>query len=535
MLSGLALTVLNSDDKALNPAANGWVGWAPLLAHLSCARGLATLPEAQAMEMVWLPSPSPMFTTPRAFTSASIARQLVSQAWPNLVAQLLAVGMMVADTIITGHYSTADLAGVAIGSSFYVSVIMLLTGTMQAVAPTVAHHVGARRDEAVAGALQQGFWLASALAVPGLLLMFNPEPLLHLASVPAETAQRASDYLSAAALGVPAVLVYRTFTGFSNAVGQPKALMVISALVTACHVPLAWALVHGALLWPPMGGTGCGLSTALVNWLGLLWGALYLVLHKGYARYQLWAQLQGPRWPALCDLLRLGLPIGMSTFIDVSSFTMIAVLAARMGEATVAGHRIISNLTALIYMLPLSLGIATLVHVGQAMGAQDPERARATARMGLRLSLGCALLIGMVLWLLREPVIALYTSDATVRQVALSLVLFLCLYQGLDGLQTVASYALRGYKVTLLPMVIHTVCFWGVGLMGGYWLSFSAPWRAGEPSVQGFWQACVAATVLASVLFVTLLRRVAQARLPVVEAGSPGDALAPVVEELRAR
>lgn len=447
----------------------------------------------------------------RAFTSASIARQLVAQAWPNLVAQLLSIGMMVADTIIAGHYSTADLAGVAIGSSFYISVVMLLTGTLQAVAPTVAHHVGARREHDVAGALQQGFWLACCLAVPGLLLMLNPEPLLRLASVPTDTLERAASYLSAAAFGLPAMLVYRTFSGFSNAVGKPKALMAISALVTATHLPLAWALTNGHLGLPAMGGVGCGLSTALVNWLAVCCGALYLVLNKGYQRYQLFAQLQGPRWPAMRDLLRLGLPIGMSTFIDVSSFTLIAILAARMGEATVAGHRVISNMTALIYMLPLSLGIATLVHVGQAMGAQDPERARATARMGLRLSLACALVIGVVLWLVREPLIGLYSSDATVRAVALALVAYLCLYQGFDGLQTVASYALRGYKVTLVPMVLHTVCFWGVGLMGGYWLSFHAPWRGAEPSVVGFWQACVAATVLASVLFVGLIGRVAKA------------------------
>lgn len=452
-----------------------------------------------------------MPTTDRALSSATIARQLVSQAWPNLVAQLLSIGMMLADTIIAGHYSTADLAGVAIGSSFYISVIMLLNGTLQAVSPVVAYHVGARRDQQVAGALQQGLWLACALIVPGLLLLLNPEVLFRLAAVPAATAQRASDYLWAASLGLPAVLFYKTFAGFSNAVGQPKALMAISALVTAAHVPLAWSLVNGMLLWPPMGGTGCALSTALVNWLAVAGAGLYLLLHKSYQRFELFARLERPRWSAQRDLLRLGLPIGMSTFIDVSSFTLIAILAARMGEATVAGHRVISNMTALIYMLPLSLGIATLVHVGQAMGAQDPLRARATARMGLRLTLACALVIGVLLWLLRQPLIGLYSSDPTVRAVALSLIVYLCVYQCLDGVQTVSSYALRGYKVTLLPMVMHTVCFWGLGLSGGYWLSYLAPWRVIEPGIQGFWQACVAATLLASVLFVWLLRRVAKA------------------------
>ncbi len=444
-------------------------------------------------------------------SSASITRQLLQQAWPNLVAQLLSMGMMIADTIIAGRYGTADLAGVAIGSSFYVSVIMLLTGTLQAVAPTVAHHVGARREDAVAAALQQGFWLACCLTVPGLLLMNNSEPLLRLASVPVDAAQRAGSYLSAAAMGLPAVLMYRTFAGFSNAVGQPRALMVISAIVTSAHVPLAWVLTNGALGFEAMGGTGCGLSTAIVNWLALLCGLVYLLTHAGYKRYQLFAQLQWPRWPAQRDLLRLGLPIGMSTFIDVSSFTLIAILAARMGEATVAGHRVISNMTALIYMLPLSLGIATMVHVGQAMGAQDAQRAHSVARAGMRLTLACSLVIGLLLWLVRTPLIGVYSTDPTVRSVALALVIYLCVYQCFDGLQTVASYALRGYKVTLVPMVLHTVCFWGVGLMGGYWLSFHAPWRGAEPSVVGFWQACVAATLLASVLFVSLIRRVAKA------------------------
>lgn len=442
----------------------------------------------------------------------SIARQLLTQAWPNFVAHVLSMGMMIADTVIAGRYGTADLAGVAIGSSYYVSVMLLLTGTLQAVAPMVAHHVGARQDQAAAATLQQGFWLACFLAGPGLILLTHPEPLFEWAGVPQDAADRAVQYLSAAAWGFPAVLFFRTFAGFSNAIGQPRALMAIGAVVTAAHVPLAWSLTYGALGLAPMGGTGCGVSTAVVNWLALLSGLIYLRTHQAYRRFDLFSRWRRPSWATQRDLLRLGVPMGLSTFIDVSSFTLIAILAARMGEATVAGHRVIANLTALIYMLPLSLAIATLVNVGQSMGAQDPQRARAVARVGLRMTLSFALVIGGLVWFLREPLIGFYTTDPTVRALALSLVVYLCVYQAFDGLQTVAAYALRGYKVTLLPMVLHTFCFWGVGLAMGYWLSFSAPWRAEQTSVAGFWQACVAATLLASVLFIALMRRVANAR-----------------------
>ena len=84
---------------------------------------------------------------------------------------------------------------------------------------------------------------------------------------------------------------------------------------------------------------------------------------------------------------------------------------------------------------------------------------------------------------------------------------------GPTGLEAALQAAKRGYKVTLLPMVVHTFCFWGIGLTGGYWLSFHAPWRAAAPSVAGFWEACVLATLAATLLFGTMLRGVARRHL----------------------
>jgi len=440
------------------------------------------------------------------FTYASIARQLLHHAWPVLIAQVLSMGMMIADTIIAGRHGTADLAGVAIGSSFYVSVVMLLTGTLQAVAPTVAHHFGAGRSDEIGPALQQGFWLAVLLALPGTLALAFPQPLLQLASVPPEVADKAGRYLQATAFGLPAVLLYRTFYAFNNAVGRPRALMAISAIATSTHIPLAWALTNGRFGLPELGGTGCGVSTAIVGWLALICGLIYLLRNPAYRAYHIFSHWQPPRPGAIRSLLRLGVPMGLSTFIDITSFTLIAIFAARLGAETVAGHRVIANLTGLIYMLPLALSISTLVLVGQAAGAHDWRRARATAGVGLSLTGSLAVVIGIVLWLVREPVVAYSSTDPTVREVALGLVFYLCLYQAFDGLQTVAAHALRGYKVTLLPMVLHTLCFWGIGLSGGYWLSFHSPSRHDAPSVAGFWEGCVMATLVATVLFGTLLR-----------------------------
>jgi len=392
---------------------------------------------------------------------------------------------------------------------------MLLAGVLQAVAPTVAYHVGAGRTPEIAPALRQGFWLALLLSLPGVALLAWPGPLLALADVPPEVAAQAAAYMRATAWGLPAVLLYRTFYAFTNAIGHPRVLMLIGAAMAAGHVPLAWALVHGQPGWlglPALGGAGCGLSTAIMGWLALAFGLAHLLRSPVYRPYAVLSRWTPPRARPLGQLLRLGLPMGLSGFIEITSFTLIAVFAARMGADTVAGHRIIANFTGLIYMAPLSLSIATLVLVGQAHGARDGARVRATVRVALALAAGQALLTGLLLWLAQGPLLAPWTQDPAVLAIASGLVAYLCVYQFFDGLQTVLGHALRGLKITLLPMALHALCFWGVGLAGGHWLSFQAGARAAHPSVAGFWEACVLATLLATLALGLLLRQALKTR-----------------------
>lgn len=435
------------------------------------------------------------------------ARGLLAHAFPILIAQLASIGMMVVDTAVLGHVSPVDLAAVAIGGGIHVSVVFALVGILQAVAPVVAHLHGAQRGGEVAGVLQQGFWLALLLSLPGMLFLTHPGALLGMAEMDAAVEAKVRQYLGMLAWSLPAALCYRTFYAFCNALGKPRVLMGIGLGSLALHGLLAWGLALQGWLGEPLGVAGCALSNVLIAWLACLSGAAYLAWGPLGQRYRPFRKWQRPRWAGWRELLHLGVPMGLSNLVEITSFTLISLFVAELGATVVAGHRIVANLSALAYMLPLSLAIATMAAVGQAVGGRDWPRARAAIRAGLLLAAGLSTLAGICLWLAAEPLIAAYTNDPSVRAVALGLIAYVAIYQFFDALQTVAGHALRAYRVTFVPMLVQTLCFWGVGLLGGAWLCYR--WQP-PLGVAGFWLAAVAGIVLAAAMLLPLLRKAIQ-------------------------
>ena len=431
----------------------------------------------------------------------AVARELLAHAAPILVAQLASIGMMVVDTAVLGHVSAADLAAVAIGGGIHVSVVFALVGILQAVAPVVAHLHGAGRDDEVANVLQQGFWLALCLTLPGFLFLRHPDGLLQFAPMAADVEAKVRTYLGLLAWGLPAALCYRTFYAFCNALGKPRVLMGIGLASLALHALLAWGFaLHGWLGAPP-GVAGCALSNIIIAWLACAGAAAYLACGPLGERYRPFANWSKPRWASWRELLRLGLPMGLSNLVEITSFTLISLFIAALGATIVAGHRIVANLAALCYMLPLSLAIATLAHVGRAVGGRNWPRAHAAIGAGLLLAAGLSSTVGLLLWLAAEPLVAAYTHDPAIRAVALSLAIYIAIYQFFDALQTVAGHALRAYRVTFVPMLVQTACFWGVGLFGGWWLCYRGPMMG----VAGFWLASVISLLLAAAMLLPLL------------------------------
>jgi len=449
--------------------------------------------------------------------SRPIVHEIVRLAWPVFVAQIAIMGNGVIDTVMAGRYGTLDLAGVGIGASIYVTLFVTLMGVLVALMPTAAQLYGARRYAEVGEEVRQSAWLAMWLAAIALVLLTHPGPLIALSKLTPEVDAKVRAYLDLIAWGVPAALLLRIFQGFSTAVSRPRAVMTLNLIGLALKVPLNWMFMYGKLGLPPLGGAGCALATSIIAWLtcGFAWA--WCALEPGYRRYGVFARWSWPSARAQWQLVALGVPIGATFFVDVTAFTFMALFVARFGALWSGAHQIAANLAALCFMLPLAVGHASSVLVGQALGAREPARGRATATTGVLIGLACGLVIGSTIYLAAGEITPLYTSDSAVQAAAVRLLALVAVYHMFDAVQAVAANVVRAYKRAAVPMLIYGVALWGVGLGGGYLLGVAPvdlPGLPGPLGAYGFWLAATVGIALTAALMTVYLVRLGRAHAP---------------------
>jgi MATE family multidrug resistance protein len=441
------------------------------------------------------------------------SRALLRLAGPIILSQIAQVLMGLVDTVMSGHAGAIDQAVVGLGVALWIPVFIGLMSVVQAVSPIISHHYGAGDRDAVVRDAREGIWLALCVGLIPLMLVPWAPDLLSLFRIEPALAGRAGVFLWGIGLGLPAALVYRSLAFYSASINQTRPIMVIAFMGLGVNALLNWVLIYGHLGLPAMGGAGCGWATGIGMWVALLAFIAWTARAAAYRPYYLWQSWTRPRWAAQRRLLRLGLPMGGAGLAEVAAFSSVAVLVGRFGEVQIAAHQIALNFSALVFMFPMGLSAAITIRVGHSLGAGNARAARTIAWTGVAVGLIIATLAIAPIILLRHQVAAIYSSDGAVQALAANLLLFAAFWQLFDATQVCAIGALRGYKVSLMPMLLMLTAFWVVGVPSGTWLAYRGL-SVGEPmKVYGFWVGLVIGLVLVSVGLAIGLRKVADAAL----------------------
>ena len=416
-------------------------------------------------------------------------------ALPLVLAHLSTGLIAFVDSLIAGRHGTTTLAAVTVGTALLWLPMMVPIGTLISLTASVSQLDGAKRHDEIGPLFRQALWLGVGLgaamfallsAAPLLLAPFGIDPGI----VPGATA-----FLHAIRWGVPALVLFFCMRYLSEGMHWTLPTMLLSFGGLLLLAPLGYALAFGRFGFPEMGAGGLGTASAITMWAQAVGFAVYLRKSQRFASLKLFAHFEPPRLAPIVQLLKTGLPIGVTILMEGSLFIATALLIARLGTVEAAAHQIAINVAQLCFMVPMGVAEATTVRVGHALGANDPRGLRRAAKAGYAIVLGTQALSALLLLFGHDMVAALYTRDLAVASLAGVLLLYAAAFQFPDGVQVLSAGALRGLKDTRVPMWLAVLSYWGLGLPLGVGMGFGLGWGP-----QGMWCGLIAGLSAAALL-----------------------------------
>lgn len=387
--------------------------------------------------------------------------RLMLLAGPLIVNNLSIAGMQFADAVMSGRLGASTLAAVAVGGSLWLLMFTVGLGTLMAISPIAARLSGAGREDLIGRYTRQGIYLGIVFAIPVLLVaQFGLDWLLTVIPIDPEFRGMTIEYVKGVTLGAPAMFMFLALRFTTEGIGLTKPIMYVSLFAFISNVFLNWVLIFGNLGAPALGAYGCALASAMTMWGMALVFAGYVARARAYEPLQIFARFAPPRLEVLREIMLLGWPIAVTITAEAGLFNAISIMMGTLGTAITAGHQIAINFAATMFMVPLALASAITIRVGHELGAGQPGRARYAGGFGIFVCGAFMACSAIFLVIFKDAVVAMYTSDPAVRQIALSLLIMAAIFQVADGVQIGAAGALRGYKDTRIPMIANTFAFW---------------------------------------------------------------------------
>lgn len=435
-------------------------------------------------------------------------KNLLKLSIPILISQLATSGMGLTDIIMAGLVSDADVSAIAVSNSIYFPLFLFVLGLLNAITPTVSYLNGAGQRDSIAHQIRQGVWIALVFSILLVFVCLNSHIFLDFMRAPAEFAGKSEQYLAILSIGLLPALLSINLRCLNDGLSNPKPAMMITFFALLLNIPLNYIFIFGKLGLPAMGAVGCGVATAIANWI-----MFFLMLHYCYTNsaqkdiklFDKWLEM--PNKATLIKLCKLGLPIGFALFTEVMLFSASSLAISPLGSQAVASHQIALQTSSFFFMLPLSFGIATTILVGKTLGKKQVETAKCLSYHAIFTGVAMSLIMALIMLAFRNVIPYVFTSDPTSIAIASGLLIFAAIYQIPDAIQVVCNGIMRGYKHTKPTLIITLFCYWGMGIPFGYILSMT-DWIVDPMGAAGFWlMFCICLTV-ASVLLVYQMRKI---------------------------
>jgi len=445
---------------------------------------------------------------------------MVRLALPLVFAEIGWMAMGVEDTMFVGRVSAQAIGAVGLGTMMFYGIGIFASGLLLGLDTLVSQSFGAGDRDDCRHSLISGLWLSLFLMPVVMGMVWATIPLLSTLHIDPEVMRVTRPYLRVLNLSSPLLLVYFGFRRYLQAINIVRPIMITQLTANLVNIFCNWVFVFGNLGAPRMGAEGSAWATFISRvYMAAVLGAIIWMDDPRLPRVS-WR----PDFARVKELLRLGIPAAGQMALETGVFAVVTVLIGKLGATPLAGHQIALMTVSMTFMMPLGISSAAAVRVGHAIGRGDHE---GMARAGwTALGLGAAVMSCAAFTLLVFPywIARLFTPEEEVIAAGMVLLRIAAFFQLFDGLQVVATGALRGAGDTRTPMFCHFMGYWGIGLPLGWWLCFGRVASSQYPVARmglgapGLWIGLSVGLVVIGIVLVEVWRRKVKAPIRPLEA-----------------
>lgn len=430
----------------------------------------------------------------------SVILSLFRLALPIIFGNVAYALLGISDIVMAGMAGTSDLAGVSIGGSFFFPGLMFPIGMITALHPIVSRLRGAEKYYDIPYSHLCALLVCFAFGIfIMLILLFLAHFVLNIES-DARMFEVSKGYITAIAFCVPIGAIFASMRAYCEAMGKTKVTLYFGLLALCYNIPLNYVFIFGKFGIPALGGIGCGVATLISMLLSSLFIAIYIRCNKELYLASFFVNKTRIKFKDLTAYLKLSLPLGLSSSVECFCFTVIALLLSPLGPISVSANSIAMSITTLIFNLPLSLGIASSIMTGYAIGKNDLEQLKRVIKAAYRIAF-ISIAFGITILLsLRHELPALFTDDAAVIKLSSTLLIFAACNQVCENLQTIQAYLLRGFKDTKIIFITTVLSFFLLAIPIGYincYEYINTPFNGPK----GFWVGIFSGLFFASILY----------------------------------
>ena len=401
--------------------------------------------------------------------------------------------------IQSGNYSSEVLAGILMANGLYWPLMFGLGGVIFFVTPMVAQLFGANKLKEIGPLVRQAMWLVIPIVLFIMILLGQASKLLVFVGVEEGIIKHTDEYLSMFIFAIPPIMLSQPLRSLSEGITRPRPIMYINIGMLVMAVIGNYCFIYGNWGFPEMGARGAGLSAIIGTWTALFTLIFYVWWSKNYKSTEFFSRFDWPSLRVIKDILRGGIPLGLSNFFEIGMFSGSTLILGSLGSQVVAAHGIALNIGGLLFMVPMSIGLAAAVRVGNKVGEQDFKGARYSSFYAVKFGSSLGLINSFLLLLFAELIVSsIFTDDQAVISQAVVLLMFAALFQVADAVAMCGMGSLRGYKDTFGPMLIVFVAYWLIGLPFGYSLAVTDTWAI-TLGAAGMWSGmCIGLIIAAS-------------------------------------